>query len=1137
MNSHASYIPSCAAIRIFLIRTSLICCAIGFVACNLNRADVGKSVFRKVDPDQSNITFSNNLTETDSLNILDYLYFYNGGGLASADFNNDGLEDLYFVSNQESNRLYINKGDLKFEDITQKSGVAGSASWKTGVTIVDINNDGFKDIYVSVVSGYKGFKGTNQLFVNNGDLTFTDRAADYGLDFAGFSTQASFLDYDKDGDLDMFLLTHSVHSNESYGDSTFRSRISDPAGDHLFRNDDNQYTDVTKGSGIYASPIGYGLGISVADFNNDGWDDLYVSNDFFEQDYYYINQKNGTFREKVKNAFGHTSLFSMGNTAGDINKDGNLDLISTDMLPADIKALKSTINDQPLDIYNMEVRSGFYYQNSKNTLQLNVANGQKFIDIGLYAGISATDWTWSPMILDFNMDGNKDLFFSTGIKKRLNDLDYLKYLGSSPYLMNGTDDRQFDRGKIDKMPDGRVPNFLFSGDSSLKFKDVSASNDMSEPAASSGAVYVDLDNDGDLELVVNNMDTPASVYENLTIQAKAEDNPAFLTYSVKFKEKNIDGIGTKLFLRSASGKVDHQEIQTSTAFQSSQNNNLLFTFSPGDKPSKLLVIWPDNSSQVFDHFEPGKKQVIKWDGKAVHKETDISSAINAFLKNGQRNQTENMDVKFIAALKINTTPDFNYYSLLPHTYSRQTPPVAAADINHDGFDDLYVGGIEGEEKYLLIGAADGSFKKVSVDAFKPFLNTADAEAQWADFDNDGDADLLVSNAEHPFVSFEKIQPQRLFINKGNLQFEVSLLPVLKSLTSRIALLDFNGDGLKDIFLAGAVYFKDYSRVLPSFLFINRGNASFEKASADVIGGLAATRFIRNLSVSDLNKDGFDDLVIAAEWQPLQVYLGSSKTLKRHGLPALEKLSGWWQSVSVTDLNKDGKADLLAGNWGQNNKYNVAAAQPLYAYNTDLDKDGKPDLILSYFYNGNHYPFRPKNDLEQELPYLKKEWRSYQKMADKTTTEIFKDRIKDSERLQANTFESIFISDILHGENITVLPYLYQQAPLVSTSPGDKADQMILNGSFWGCIPYEGKYDALGLASLEYDGKGQVFSKPRYWVNPDYNFNNVSIILKVKDPKGSRWIVLTDEGKLLSVSMAGKTSLLAKTSPNRSGSKF
>ena len=1128
MNQACRYTVSCAGSNSGSVLACLLVCTFIFFSCNSNKDGKQRGVFRQLHSDRTNIKFANNLTESDSLNILDYLYFYNGGGIASADFNNDGLEDLYFISNQESNRLYLNKGGLKFEDITGSSGTVGAGSWKTGVTVVDINNDGFKDIYLSVVSGYKGFKGKNQLLVNNGDLTFTDKAADYGLDFAGLSTQASFLDYDKDGDLDMFLLTHSVHSNASYGDSSLRSRVDKAAGDRLYRNDNDYYIDATKGSGIYASPIGYGLGISVADFNNDGWDDVYVSNDFFEQDYYYINQRDGTFKEKVKDAFGHTSLFSMGNVAGDINQDGMLDLISTDMLPADMKALKSTVNDQPLDIYNLEVKSGFHYQNSKNTLQLNVANGQKFVDIGLYAGISATDWTWSPLIFDFNMDGNKDLFFSNGIKKRLNDLDYLKYLGSSPYLMNGDEDRTFDRSKIDKMPDGLVPNFLFSGDSLLKFRNVSALNDMAEPGASSGAIYVDLDNDGDPELITNNMDKAASVYENLSIQSNEESSPLFLTYSVKYKEKNIDGIGTRFFLRSVRGQIDHQEIQTSTGFQSSQNNNLLFTFSEGDSPSELLIVWPDNSYQLFDQFNVGRKQELKWDGKAIIPHADISSVIRDFPKNDAGIRFEQMDAQLITTVKTNPTPDLNYYSLLPHTYSRQTPPIAVADVNGDGFDDLYIGGWEGEEKYLMIAASDGSFKKTAVDAFKPFVNIADAEAEWADFDNDGDQDLLVTNSEHPFINFNRIQPQRLFLNKGNLRFELSAMPVLHSRTSKVAVLDFNGDGYKDIFMAGAVYFKDYGRELPSFLLINNGNATFENAGSAVVSGLTGIRYIRDISVSDLNKDGFDDLVIAAEWQPIQIYLSYGKAFQMHESPALEELTGWWQSVSVADLDQDGKPDLLAGNWGLNNKYNVTKSQPLHAYNSDLDKDGNPDLILSYFYKGNHYPFRPKNDLEQELPYLKKEWLSYQKMADKTTDEIFKGRIMEGERLEARTFESIFISDVLNGQKITSLPYLYQQAPVVSASAGNTAGQLIINGSYWGTIPYEGKYDALGLATLEYDRNNKRLLQPRYWVNAEFSLTGVDRLIKVASPKTNRWIVLTNDGKLLSVSPANENPVLAKT---------
>ena len=1074
--------------------------------------------FSLLDSEKSNVKFSNTVTETDSLNILDYLYFYNGAGLASADFNNDGLEDLYFISNQQSNKLYLNKGNLKFEDITDNAGLKGKGDWKTGVTTVDINGDGFQDIYISVVSGYRNFKGKNQLYINNGDLTFTESAAQYGLDFAGLSTQASFFDYDKDDDLDMFLLTHSVHSNDTYGDSTQRFKYSHDAGDHLFRNDSNHFTDVTKGSGIYSAPIGYGLGISIADLNNDGWDDIYIANDFFEQDYYYINQKNGTFKEKLKEAFGHTSLFSMGTTVSDVNKDGHLDVISTDMLPEDIKVLKSTINDEALDVYNLEVKSGFYYQYSKNSLQLNVGNGEKFVDLSLYSGVSATDWTWSPLVQDFNMDGIKDIFFSNGIKKRLNDLDYLKYLGDPNVVKEYKTNRVFDRDNISRMPDGKVHNFLYKADSSLKFQDISSQNDMQHPSSSSGAVMVDLDNDGDLEIVTNNMDEPAFIYQNLTIGKNQTNKLDFLKIKATYAKGNPDAIGTKLFLKTSKG-VDHQEVQTSNAFQSNLDLNLLFTFSPGEKPVELLNIWPDNSWQVTKVFQPGKLQRIIYDPLKTKISADVKNLISSFISGKKQFDSKKVEAQLLTSVLTNETPDFNYYSLLPHAYLPKTPPLATTDLNGDGQDDIYVGGISGQEKYLLISQADGSFKKANVNVFNQFLDYSDAEAQWADLNNDGNTDLVVQSANHPFSDSGKIKPARVYINRGNLKFDYQSLPSMQTQTSKICLMDFNGDGLKDIFLSGAISYRNYTVDLPCALFLNNGKGNFIKANQKQYANILSLSHVRNFTIGDIDQNGKEDLIVASEWKPIQIFLNKGKKWEKWSSPVLDNMLGWWQNVLITDLNSDGKQDLVAGNWGLNNKYNVTEKTPLFAYNSDLDHDGKNDLLISYNYKGKYYPFRPKNDLEQELPYLKKEWLSYQKMADKTTSEIFKDRLDEQKKLSANNFNSVFISDVLNAKSAVNLPFLYQQAPIRYIFPegNNSKNKMVISGNFSGVVPYEGKYDALGIATLEFSKSKNQFLNPQYWINPAINFEEIEFMKPLKNKSRFNWLMMTYDGKVFMVS--------------------
>lgn len=1071
------------------------------------------AIFKKVSAGKTNIDFVNVNKEGKNLNILDYLYFYNGAGVATGDFNNDGLEDIYFVSNQQSNKLYLNKGDLKFEDITAKAGVQGKGNWKTGATVVDINNDGYLDIYLSVVSQYKEFKGQNQLFINNGNLTFTERATEYGVAFSGLSTQASFLDYDKDGDLDLFILTHSVHSNDTYGDSTLRFKYNEIGGDHLYRNDGGKFTDVTKGSGIYAAPIGYGLGISVGDLNNDGWDDLYISNDFFEQDYYYINQKNGTFKEQLKNAFGHTSLFSMGNAVADINGDGQLDVISTDMLPEDMKALKSTINDEALDIYNMEVKAGYYYQYSRNSLQLNVANGQKFVDIGLYAGISATDWTWSPLVHDFDMDGRKDIFFSNGIKKRLNDLDYLKYLGVNTNVQEFNKTRVFDQEKIDHMPDGKVHNMLYRGDSLMRFTDISADNDMAENSASAGSVAVDLDNDGDLDLITNNMDEPAFIYRNTTMENAGENKPAYLSLSVKFQPQNRNGIGTKLYVKTAS-RVDHQEIQTSTAFQSSQGTNPFFTFKKGIAPKEMLVVWPDNSFQIVKKFSLNKKQTIIWRQNQVSKVDTIAQVISRFIKMPASITSKPVQAKLLAQVRVSETPDFNYYSLTPHSYLPHTPAMASADINADGYDDLYVGGMEGQEKYLLMGGASG-YRKQSVAAFRFALNDSDAQAEWADMNGDGRPDLIVQPLNHPFIDKDKMKLPRMYINQGNGRFTGKPIPADIPVNAKLFLFDADGDGKKDLLFCSTVSYREFGKAQGALLMLNTGDASFIQARPDYYTEIGKTLFIKDIAVADVDGNGKDDLLVAAEWQELALYLNDGKALKKSAI--LPGKKGWWQSLTLADVDGDGKMDLLAGNWGLNNKFNVTAKTPLYAYNQDLDNEGKNDFILSYPYKGKYYPFRPKSDLEMELPYLRKEWLSYQKMADKTTEEIFKDKLNGKAKLEANLFESMLISDVKGKRKAVNLPWLYQQSPIVSAlKTNDPQNPVLINGNFWGVVPYEGKYDALGLAALSWNASRKNLNNPVYWTNAQFDFEELTWLRQVKRGSKTGYVAVTYDGRLFAI---------------------
>lgn len=1064
---------------------------LGIVSCGKKEMElVHEPLFELKKPEQTGILFENLLTSTPEINILEYLYFYNGGGVAAGDIDNDGLIDLYFTGNQVPNKLFRNKGNFQFEDITESAGVTGDGGWSTGVTMADVNGDGLVDIYVCQVGDYGAIKGQNKLYINQGEGKFKESAAEYGLDFKGFSTHAVFFDYDRDGDLDLYLLNHNVKSPEVFARAENRSK-SDPSGDKLYKNllaeGKTGFEDVTETSGIYSSILGFGLGVAVEDFNADGWLDLYVSNDFTENDYLYLNNQDGTFREALDEMISSTSRYSMGNDAADLNGDGLPEIFTTDMLPEDPEIWMKSVGEDKAEVYQIKKQFGYQDQYVRNHLQVNQGNGQ-FAEVALFAGVYASDWSWSPLLFDMDNDGLVDIHVSNGIVKRPNDLDFIQY---SQEADASTPLEVLRKKQIDMLPSLKIANFAWKNLGGLRFENQAKALGLDQESYSNGSVCVDLDNDGDLDLVLNNLDQEAFVYQNRSERL----GNSYLKVALIQEGFNSQAIGAQVTV-FAKNQTWTQRISTSRGFQSGPAAELVFGLGEVQQVDSILVSWPNGDRETFSGVTVNQSIKLSH-GSGKVREIDQSESPSSF-SFPQISWTH---------LEKDEVDELKREYLAPKSFARMGPALAVGDVNGDGMDDVYLGGAKDQPGAIFLQQSDGSFKENPQPIFTQLAKAEDTVAEFSDLNGDGLMDLYVGSGGSEYETGSLFYFDRVFFGdgKGNFFFSMNSLPPIGENTSAIAIHDVDGDGDLDIFVAASHQAGDYGASPPSSLLINQGRGQFKAETEAWFGKDIEFGMLNAASFADLDGDGKAELILAGDWTGIRVFdLSGGKAVEK--MPkGLAYSSGWINALKIADLDKNGKPDLIVGNLGLNSKLKASAERPVWLYHHDFDSNGQADPILFHFMGEKLVPFPTRDDLIRQIPGVKRTHASYADYAKiSEPTDLFpKDQLEKARKLQAFEFRSgVYFQDEKGEFSFVPFPDEVQWGPILALEMDTQTGQIWLGGNFSGFRTDLGKSMNLSPLSYRWDN-GKWVKIP---VNSSFSQKLEIRKLKTIRVKNQEWII-------------------------------